>query len=261
MIELLVVIAIIAILASMLLPALSRAKSRALAANDINNCKQCMLGMSMYVLDNSDFMPAPGWGTSSDCWAASKNIGPLGPVADAVAYQADYNGQLRYFSGIGLNPPAPGLLYQYLKSPKLLLCPQDVPDASVWAKRRIFITSYIWDGAIIAFGRNNQTNGQSLTYKLSKFKASNILQWENNEKNPAGGQWNDFSNYPLEAAAGAAGNNVNDLTFSQRHGRAAQVGRMDGSAARIPYAEMAGMALDFNARNDLWYSPLSGNGH
>ncbi len=76
LIELLVVIAIIAILAAMLLPALSRAKSRALAVNDINNCKQTMLAMSMYVMDNQDFLPAPGWGTADDCWAASKNIGP-----------------------------------------------------------------------------------------------------------------------------------------------------------------------------------------
>src|SRR5271165_5440596 len=68
LIELLVVIAIIAILAAMLLPALTSAKSRAYAVNDINNCKQTMLGMTMYCNDNNDSMPSPGWGTTADCW-------------------------------------------------------------------------------------------------------------------------------------------------------------------------------------------------
>ncbi len=37
---------------------LARAKSRAVAANDINNCKQVMLATAMYVSDNVDFLPA-----------------------------------------------------------------------------------------------------------------------------------------------------------------------------------------------------------
>src|SRR5271165_6785366 len=73
LIELIVVIAIIAILAAMLLPALTRAKSRAYAVNDINNCKQTMLGMTMYCGDNGDVMPPPGWGTGSACWIIAPN--------------------------------------------------------------------------------------------------------------------------------------------------------------------------------------------
>ena len=55
------VIAIIAILAAMLLPARAKAKSRAYAANDINNCKLTMPGAQMYCTDNNDSLPLPGW--------------------------------------------------------------------------------------------------------------------------------------------------------------------------------------------------------
>ena len=61
LIELLVVVAIIAILAAILLPALTRAKEKARVAVCIGNHKQLMLATVLYTDDNNGMMPYHVW--------------------------------------------------------------------------------------------------------------------------------------------------------------------------------------------------------
>jgi len=117
LIELLVVIAIIAILASILLPALAKAKMKATATADLNNQKQQVLAFIMYAGDNADTMPGLYFNglamNGGGYWAGPQpGISPGMSVDQAISNVS---------AGFALGP-----LWAYNSSPWSYHCPGDL---------------------------------------------------------------------------------------------------------------------------------------
>jgi prepilin-type N-terminal cleavage/methylation domain-containing protein/prepilin-type processing-associated H-X9-DG protein len=106
LIELLVVIAIIAILAAMLLPALSRAKAKGQAASCLSNTRQLQVCWHMYALDYNDFMP-PNAIDDSHAWI------------DGAGANLAYN----LPGATNLMTIQLGLLFPYNSQVKIYVCP------------------------------------------------------------------------------------------------------------------------------------------
>ena len=129
LIELLVVIAIIAILAALLLPALSRAKLKAMGISCMSNSKQLVTGYIMWSLDNEDRCLYSWSGTDPNGTPAWCD-GQMGSVPDAV------NEDL-----IRTSPT-----YTYVPSVKVFRCPSDRSAFLYKAELRPRIRSYSQNG-------------------------------------------------------------------------------------------------------------------
>lgn len=102
LVELLVVISIIALLVSILMPSLGRAREQARAVYCASNQRQLLLGLIYYTEDNNEHLPYysnPNWSTSTSQWLVQTDgwLGAIMPYVGAEGADTVSSGGLEYY--------------------------------------------------------------------------------------------------------------------------------------------------------------------
>ena len=225
LIELLVVIAIIAILAALLLPALSKAKQSSYRVVDLNDLKQFGVAMNLVASDNNDFMPFPNW--------ASLEQASPGPQGWLYTYDTSVPDQFKVQTGS---------FWPVLPSPKIYFCPSDDTNSALFKMRGQQISSFVMNGAVCEYG------AIGTPVKLSRLSPAGVAFWEcaNNKAEENQTLFNDGASSP-------------DENTSARHGKVAIFGVFDGSARSMKLTDWTAK-MNEPGPNELWCYPGSPNG-
>lgn len=221
LIELLVVIAIIGILASMLLPALSRAKENAIRTTCINNMKQLVLACHLYAGDNDDIWPFPNWESGAS--------GVAGWLTTAPYNRNDAQTNIQK-----------GVLWKYIGNYATYRCPADRTNLATFRLRDNKLSSYIMNGAACNYSDPQGRPPNYKKYKIPQFRQDAILLW----MGPDSVNYNDGSNSP-------------DEPMSTRHSTGTPFGIVSGHVEFMKYKVYRPLELSERSRQAgrFWCSP------